>query len=197
MQPNDSAPRRPPRRLGRALAALLSLAAAPAAPARELAGHEIPETAEVGGRTLLLNGAGIRQKFLFRIYVCALYLEERSGEAAAVLAVDRAWQVTMHFTRNISHHQVLDAFTEAFEKNSPGRTRELHDDLERLHAVLEDLRQGQDLSIAYLPGAGTTLRAPSGASATVPGKTFADAMLRTWLGERPSDEELKARLLGR
>ncbi len=183
----------------RSLPALTLAAAASAAPAAglELAGHEIPETAEVGGRPLVLNGAGVRQKLLFRIYVCALYLEERSADPAAILSADRAWQVVMHFTRNITHHQVLDAFTEAFEHNSPGQMRALHDDLERFHGVLEDLRQGQDLTIHYLPGSGTTLRAPSGASATVPGKPFADAMLRTWLGERPSDEGLKARLLGR
>jgi len=179
------------------LALALALAAAPPASARELAGHDIPEAAEVGGRKLVLNGAGLRHKLVFRIYVCALYLEERSGDAPAILAADRAWQVTMHFTRSISHHQVLDAFTEAFELNSPGQTGALHDDLERFHAVLEDLQQGQDLSLQYLPGIGTTLRAPSGASATVAGKPFADAMLRVWLGERPSDERLKARLLGR
>jgi len=181
----------------RPLAAALILAAAPMAPARELAGHDIPEVADVGGRRLRLNGAGVRQKLIFRIYVCALYLEEPSDAAAAILASDRAWQVTMHFTRNVSHHQVLDAFTEAFELNSPGQIRVLHDDLERFHAVLEDLRAGQDLIVEYVPGTGTTLRAPSGASATVAGKRFADAMLRTWLGERPSDEGLKARLLGR
>lgn len=175
---------------------LALLAAAPGA-ARELGNHDIPETAQVGGRALVLNGAGFRQKLFFRIYVCALYLEERSKDPAAILAGDRAWQVTMHFMRNISHHQVLDAFTEAFEHNSPGQIPMLHDDLEKFHAVMEDLRRGQDLSITYEPGVGTTLHAPSGATATVPGKAFADAMLRTWLGDRPSDEDLKARMLGR
>jgi hypothetical protein len=181
----------------RFLAASLALLAALPAPARDLGGHDIPDTAQVGGRTLVLNGAGIRRKLFFQIYVCALYLEERSSDPAAILAVDRAWQVTMHFMRNISHHKVLESFTEAFEQNSPGQVTALGADLEKFHAVLEDLRQGQDLSISYVAGVGTTLRAPSGASATVPGKNFADAMLRTWLGDNPSDEALKAQMLGR
>jgi hypothetical protein len=180
-----------------ALVAAWALLAAAPAQAREMGHHDIPETARVGERTLVLNGAGIRQKFFFHVYVCALYLEERSGDAAAILSTDRPWQVTMHFMRNITHHQVLEAFTEAFEHNSPGQTAKLHDDLEKFHAVLEDLRQGQDLTLRYLPGLGTTLEAPSGASATVAGKPFADAILRTWLGDRPSDESLKERMLGR
>jgi len=177
-------------------AAWALLAGEPAA-ARELGRHDIPETAQVGERTLALNGAGIRTKFFFQVYVCALYLEQRSGDAAALLAADRPWQVTMHFMRNVTHHQVLEAFTEAFEHNSPGQTAALHDGLEKFHAVLEDLLQGQDLTLRYLPGRGITLESPSGASATVAGKPFADAILRTWLGDHPSDESLKERLLGR
>jgi hypothetical protein len=184
----------------RASAAILLAASLlwPAPPARglELGHHDIPATARVGERTLVLNGAGIRRKFFVHVYVCALYLEEPSTDAAAILAADRAWQVTMHFMRNITHHQVLESFTDAFEHNSPGQTRALHDDLERFHAVLEDVRQGQDLTIHYQPGVGTTLLAPSGARATVPGRPFAEAMLRTWLGEHPSDESLKEKMLG-
>ncbi len=164
--------------------------------AMDLGGHEIPHTVEVGDKRLSLNGAGIRQKLFFRVYVCALYLEERSHDAAAILAADRAWMVTMHFMRNVGHHQVLEAFTDAFEHNSPGQVRVLRDDLEKFHAIMEDLRNGQDLSISYVPGLGTTLHAPSGAVATVAGKPFADALLRTWLGDHPSDSALKAKLLG-
>lgn len=190
----SAAPRRRPAWL---LATAALTMGAPGLPAAlEIEGHSIPDTVEVGGHRLSLNGAGVRQKLFFRIYVCALYLEQRSADPAAILAADRPWQVTMHFTRNVGHHQVLEAFTEAFEHDSPGRVRLLRDDLEKFHAVMEDLRKGQDLSITYLPGTGTTLHAPSGAVATVAGKAFADALLRTWLGDHPSDGALKAMLLG-
>jgi hypothetical protein len=181
-----------------ALAAVLVLLTASPSPPRELGGHELPDTARVGDRTLVLNGAGIRKKlFFFPVYVCALYLEERSLDPASVLDADRAWQVTLHFMRSVGHHQVLDVFHEAFQQESPGQVAPLNQELERFHAVMEDVKQGQDLTISYLPGVGTTLRAPTGSWATVPGKGFADAVLRTWLGRRPADPELKERILGR
>ena len=178
-------------------AALILLATAPSPP-RELGGHEIAETVQVGDRTLVLNGAGIRKKlFFFPVYVCALYLEGRSGDPVAVLDADRPWQVTLHFMRNVGHHQILDVFHEAFQQESPGQAAPLSQELEKFHAVMEDVKQGQDLTISYVPGQGTTLRAPTGSWATVPGKGFADAVLRTWLGRKPADPELKERLLGR
>jgi hypothetical protein len=178
------------------LAAAIALLAALPAGALPVGGQELPETAEVGGRRLQLNGAGVRHKFLFRVYVCALYLEELSSDPAAILASNRAWEVTMHFLRDVKHHQLLEAFTEAFEHNSPGQLPALSADLEKFHAVLQDLREGEDLVVSYHPVTGTTLRAPRGGLATVPGKAFADALLRTWIGEQPSDRSLKSRLLG-
>lgn len=168
-----------------------------AARALELGGHELPERVEVAGKRLALNGAGIRQKMVFKIYVCALYLEERSSDPRAILESNRAWQLTMHFMRDVGHHQLLESFTDAFERNnSPQQLASLRDDLERFHEVLNDLHKGEDLWIAYVPETGTMLHSPSGAMAVVPGRRLADALLRTWIGDRPSDEELKARLLG-
>jgi hypothetical protein len=161
-----------------------------------VAGEELPEAASVGDRPLLLNGAGVRRKLLFRVYVCALYLEERSTDPGAILASRRAWKVTMRFLRDVKHHQILEAFTEAFEHNSPGQLPALTGDLEKFHAVLHDLREGELLVVSYLPGTGTTLQAPDGSRATVAGQPFADALLRTWIGDQPSDQALKARLLG-
>jgi hypothetical protein len=179
-----------------AATALALLAAFPAV-ALPVAGRDVPDGAHVGGRTLRLNGAGVRVKLFFHVYLCALYLEEPSSDPAAILAANGAWKVSMHFLRDVDHHRILEAFTEAFEHNSPGQLPALAADLERFHAILPDLRRDDDLEVSYQPGLGTTLVAPGGARVTVPGKPFADALLRTWIGEHPSDHALRERLLGR
>ena len=167
------------------------------AEAREVAGVQVPETLQVSGRTLRLNGAGLRTRFLVEVYVGALYLEARSGDAAALLAADGPWAVTLVFRRDVDHQKILDAFASAFELNSPGQLERLKPRLEVFHAVLDDLRNGQTLRLHYLPGAGTTLTVPGGATATVDGRGFGEAILRTWLGEHPTDPGLKDALLGR
>jgi hypothetical protein len=180
-------------RLRHALPLLLALAAP--ALASELG--PIPASISVEGRTLQLNGAGLRTRFFVEVYLGALYLERRSDDPAAILAVDQPWAVTMLFRRDVGHERILDAFVSAFELNSPGQLERLKPQLEIFHAILEDVKEGQAVRLHYLPGAGTTLTAPGGATATVPGRSFGEAMLRTWLGDHPADSRLKDALLGR
>jgi hypothetical protein len=168
----------------------------PPAAARVVAGVPVPEGILLQGRSLTLNGAGLRRSLVFDVYVGALYLPARCAEAADILTADAPWAVMLTFRRNVAHHRILEAFVDAFEKNSPGQLDRLREGLERFHAVLEDVREGEVLELHYLPGEGTTLRA-AGGTATVPGRAFGEAILRTWLGEHPADERLKAALLGR
>jgi hypothetical protein len=179
------------------LVLFLGLAIGAPATAREVAGIPVPETLLVGGRTLKLNGAGLRTVYFVRVYVGALYLEQPSGEAVALLAADVPWAVTLVFRRDVGHEKILEGFVSAFEQNSPGQLDRLKPQLEVFHAVLQDLKEGHAIRLDYLPGAGTTLTVPGGAVATVPGRSFGEAVLRTWLGDHPADARLKAALLGR
>jgi hypothetical protein len=183
------------RALALALTAVAAAAPAPAT-ARLVAGVEVAESVEVGGQSLRLNGAGLRRRLVFDVYVGALYLPAPCGDADAILAADAPWKVVLTFKRDVDHDKILKGFTDAFEQNSPGELAHLAVELELFHAVLADVRDGQALTLHYLPGAGTTLTAPGGA-VTVPGRAFGEAMLRTWLGGRPADHDLKAALLGR
>jgi hypothetical protein len=165
--------------------------------ALEVAGVEVPESLVVGGRSLRLNGAGLRSRLFVKVYVGALYLEQKSGDPAAILAAEAPWAVILTFRRDVDHHKILDAFVAAFELNSPGQLPQLTPQLELFHAVLGDLHRDDVLVLHYLPGAGTRLTVPGGATALVPGHLFAEAVLRSWLGEHPADTSLKDALLGR
>jgi drug/metabolite transporter (DMT)-like permease len=183
------------RRRAPLIAALLLLP--PLAQAREVAGVALSETVEVGGQPLLLNGAGLRKRLVFEVYVGALYLPARTDAAERILAADAPWRLTMTFRRDVDHDKIVESFRVAFLENSPGAPAGLVADLERLHPGLTDVKDGQVLALHYLPGAGTTLTPPTGGPITVPGRAFGEAMLRAWLGEHPADAALKAALLGR
>jgi len=186
------------RRLSAAAALALALALGPGATAqaKEVAGVNLNETATLAGKTLQLNGAGLRSKLFIKVYVGALYLEQKSSDPAAILAADQAWLVSMTFKRDVDKAAILGAFKEGFEKNSKGDPS-LGEGLARFDAALKDLKSGDVMTIAYAPGAGATLTAPGGATATVEGKAFADALLRNWLGDKPADGDLKKGMLGK
>jgi hypothetical protein len=174
----------------KALAALLALALAPAALAREVAGVAVPETATLGGVTLPLHGAGLRKRVFFKVYVGALYIDSKAKAAEALVSADVPKLVRMTFLRDVARE-------EGFEKNSAATAAQASASLAQVEPVLPaEVKTGQVLLVSYQPATGSTVGVEGGASATVPGKAFADALFRNWLGPEPADADLKSGMLG-
>ena len=85
--------------------------------AAELAGATLPDTLSAGEKTLKLNGLGLRKKAMFKVYVGGLYLESPSKDAGGILASDQARAIRMHFLRDLTKAQLVEAFQEGFEAN--------------------------------------------------------------------------------
>ena len=90
--------------------ALLAFTVSLAAPAMatEVAGVALADEASVGGQVLVLNGAGVSSKFFFKIYVGSLYLPQRVGDVASVLAKSPR-RIQMNFLRDLTVNQLVDA----------------------------------------------------------------------------------------
>ena len=78
----------------RILVAALLLAALPAS-ALEVAGVSVPESYLLDGKTLVLNGAGVRTKTFLKVkvYVGALYLPQHSTDAADSWVQGSDWKI--------------------------------------------------------------------------------------------------------
>ena len=184
----------------RSLVAALLLAALPVS-ALEVSGVEVSETLQAGGQTLSLNGAGIRKKsFLgIKVYVGALYLTQRSTDAAAIVALDAPKVLRITMMRDVDKESMQKAFREGMEANSPGQTSALASRLKQVEdSFPAEFKEKQILVVSYVPGQGTTVGVAGTKPITIEGKDFADALFRIWLGPKPSDgglEDLKAALL--
>jgi hypothetical protein len=180
------------------LAAALATALALAAQAREVAGANLPESIVAGGRTLQLNGAGVRKRFFVKVYAGGLYLETRSSDPEAVVAADQVKVVRMHFLRDVDAASILGAFRDGFEKNSKATAAAASARIPEIARVLpEKVKEGQVLVVTYVPGAGSTVGVEGGPAAAIVGKEFGDALFRNWLGPEPADEDLTKGMLGR
>ncbi len=175
------------------LAALL-LTATPAL-ARPVAGVEVSETLSTEGKSLKLNGAGIRKKFVVKVYVGALYLEEPATDAAAIVKADSVKVMKLSFLREVDKGKLMGAFKEGFEKNSAGKAASLQPHLDKVAAAIGDAKAGTVMTVTYVPGKGTTIAMQGSGSATIEGKDFADAIFLSWLGPKPADDGLKTELL--
>jgi hypothetical protein len=164
------------------------------ATAGELAGVTLPDQATVGGQTLVLNGMGLREKLLFDIYVAGLYLPARTQDAAAAIQQDVPKRLTMRFVygRGVTKQQILDTFLEGFAKQGPIEAG-LSD---RLSALLEDMAPGEEITLDYVPGQGTTLISKGVTKGTLEGADFMRKLWTVYLGDHPPTAALKAGLLG-
>ncbi|HZO38104.1 MAG TPA: chalcone isomerase family protein [Methylomirabilota bacterium] len=166
-----------------------------AALAGELEGATLPDTLKAGEKTLKLNGLGLRKKAMFKVYVGGLYLESPSKDAGAILASDQAKAIRLHFLRDLTKGQLVEAFQEGFDANAKDKAAQKAA-FDRMLALIPDVKAGSSLMFAYLPGKGTTLQVGSKELGVFDGKGFADAVFSIWLGSKPPSEDLRKGMLG-
>ena len=164
--------------------------------AGELAGAKLLDTMSAGGKTLKLNGMGLRKKAIFKVYVGGLYLETSSKDAGAILAADAPKAVTMHFLRSVEKAKLVEAYTEGFQANAKEKAATQKANIDRFLGLVTDVKDGSEMTVAYVPGAGTTILRDGKEAGKIEGKEFSDALFAIWLGSKPPSEDLKKGMLG-
>ena len=164
--------------------------------ASTLAGVTLPDTAQVSGTNLVLNGVGLRTKFAFKVYVAGLYLPQKSSDPAAILKPDMPKRIVMHFVRDVSKNQLTDGFGESFTGNTPDSAKKFKSEIDRLFSALEPVKDGQEIIFTYLPGTGTTVTMGDKDKLTIADPAFAELIFSVWLGPKPPNAGLKKGILG-
>jgi len=178
------------------LAVLLVLASP--AQAAEVEGVVLAEELDAGGSTLLLNGAGVRTKFFFDIYVGALYLSEKTGQAAKVLQHPSPARVSMSILyKEVEAEKLTHGWQEGFEKNqSSVGMKALESRLHAFNAMFTDLHRGDVLLFDFLPDGSTHISIKGDEKGVIRGADFQRALMAVWLGKKPADSDLKEGMLG-
>lgn len=182
------------------LASLLFLASASAFGA-EVAGVKVAETARSGATDLVLNGAGLRTKVFFKVYVLGLYLPAKKAAAAHILAGVGPKRVAIHMMRDVDATEFGEPLRQGISDNhSEAETKAFAPRLGVLVSLMSEVKTaktGMVILLDWIPGAGTQVvidNQPRGAP--IAGEDFYRALLRIWLGDNPISGDLKKALLG-
>jgi len=179
------------------LAATLVLAAAVPASAATLAGVTLEDHVTVNNQQLVLNGLGLRKKFVIKVYVGGLYLATKQNSAATVITTDAPRRMVFHFLFSVSKSQMADAWEEGLEDNTPNASPEVKTAFKTLQSWMEDIPKGNRMVLTYVPGIGTTVEVNGKSKGTLGGKATADAILNTWIGPDPGPgQDFKKAVLG-
>ena len=169
------------------------------ASALEVKGVKVDETAQVGGSALMLNGAGVRTKLMFKVYVAGLYLTQKQADANAVINDTGNKRVSMHFLRELSAEKLLHGMNEGFEdNNSAVEMTAIEPQMKAFRQMMTSakaVKEG-DVIVLDLTSASTQVSINGKLLGNIEGTAFNQALLRVWLGGNPVDAALKKAMLG-
>ena len=170
----------------------------PPGTAGELAGVTLPDQVPVEGRTLVLNGMGLREATFLkvRVYVAGLYLEARSSDPSQIIASEGTKRLLLHFVRDVGRGSLVEAWNEGFAKSAGSGLAAVQDRLATLDGWMVDVQRGDTLAFTQIPGRGVAVEVKGQAKGTLAGADFARALWGIWLGDQPPNPGLKKGLLG-
>lgn len=167
----------------------------------EVAGVKLEETITVAGTPVHLNGAGIRYKGPFKVYVGDLYTTKPVKSFEEFLAAPGPKRLTMTFLRDINSADFGKMLTRGIEDNTPKA------DMSKIipgmikmgdiFAANKAFAPGDTCAIEWDPAKGLSIWAKGKLQAEPmndPG--FFKALMAIWFGHNPADWKLKDALLG-
>ena len=180
------------------LAGIAIASIALAARAAEVSGVKLDDKANVGGQELVLNGAGVRTRAVFRVYVGSLYVPAKTGNAAGVLAKGPR-RVQLNLLRNLSADQLVDALVDGLKDNTTAAEFEaIKPQTDQLVAIMKsfgDVKEGSVVTLDFVDG-GTRVAQDGQAKGSIAGESFNQALTRIWIGDKPVQGDLKKAMLG-
>jgi hypothetical protein len=167
----------------------------------EVAGVKLDETAHVANADLKLNGAGIRYKAIFKVYVAGLYLKEKKTTPSDILGLAGPKRVTLVMLRDLSNEDFGRGFMSGIQQNTDKseKTKLVSQFLRfgEMFASVPELKKGDIMICDWVPGIGTVVSLNGKKMGEpYPDVAFYNAILRIWLGEKPIDITLKTALMG-
>ena len=184
-----------------AAGALMAFAVAQASAAVEVNGVKFEDTAKVAGKDLVLNGAGMRTKVIFKVYAAGLYVGEKKSNVADILKQDGPRRMTLVMMRDVSSADFGDAFMKGINDNIDAAEKAKYAGqiakFGEVFGAIPGVKKGDVLHLDLIPGLGTQAELNGkkvGETIADPG--FYNAVLRIWLGDKPVDSSLKPALLG-
>ncbi len=174
---------------------VLALFLSQPAAAGELAGVTLPDTATVGGQSLVLNGIGLREKYFIDVYVGGLYLPSRTTSGSTAIDEAGPKRIVMHFIyKQVTREQMAETFTEGLAKVEGGEA--LTARMQKLEGLLTDVHKGDEVVLDYVPGTGTVLSINGTTKGTIEGEDFMKAIWAIYVGPNPANAKLKKGMLG-
>lgn len=165
----------------------------------KIGGIVMPNVMKVGDDYLKMNGGGIRQKMWIDLYVGVLYVTNKTSDADKIMSADEPMAIKLRIISGmVSNSKLEGAVRDGMDKSTNGNIDPIKDRMEKMisKGFSEDVNDGDEFDIIYIPGKGTSLKKNNKTLVTLEGLDFKKAVFGIWLCDDPAQESLKKKMLG-
>ena len=160
-----------------------------------------PEKAQVGGRSVKLNGAGIRYKAVFQVYRAGLYTEKAVQQYSDLGGGNEAKRIHLVMLREVNANELGGMFIRGIQENlDKSASSRLMPAMLRMSALFNEYKKlgaGDSVTMDWVPGKGTVVSVRGvRAAEPIPEAQFYHALAGIWLGATPADWKLRDAMLG-
>lgn len=183
----------------RVAALVAAMMMAPGLQAAEVAGVKVDETVKVAGQDLQLNGAGLRSKAFFKVYVGALYVTQKAGSPGLILDANSPRRMALRLLRDVDSDALYGALRDGLkDNNSEADLAAMKTQVDQFAEVMKKIGNARTGDTVTLDFVGDTVQVAFNGEVRgkVVGGAFPKALLKVWLGDNPVDGSLKKALLG-
>src|ERR1700683_1619887 len=154
--------------------------------AAKIDGVQVPNTLQVDGKTLYLNGFGLRRYSILgiHIYVASLYLEHLSTNPEQIIQSPETKLLMVRFEHDVSADQARGAWRDGLDNNCEAPCHLDPDEAGRFLTMVRAMHAGDNYSL-LLTRSGATVTVSGNPIGAIPQPEFAQAMLATFLGPKP------------
>lgn len=157
----------------------------------------MPDTIDLAGTRLVLNGIGLRTFSMFKIgvYVAGLYLDRKTHDALAILDSPSVKVLDVHFVHDADAERVRNAWREGFETDCRLPCQLPPAEVEKFLAAVPDMHQGDVSRLVYTQDY-VSIAVNGHELGRVTNPAFMRVLLATFIGDHPPTDRLKRELLG-
>lgn len=171
----------------------------PQVQAERVLDRDVPDKQTISDTELVLNGTGVRSKFIYDIYIIGLYLTEPSSNADAIVEADQPMSMRIYIISDlITGERFADYTHEGFVRATNGNLKPIKAEVDTLVESFRANMQKNDVyDLVYIPGSGVEIYRNGKKEDVAPGLEFKQALFGIWLGDKPVNNNLRDELLGK
>lgn len=192
--------------LGAAAATTLGAWISPAHAAVEIEGVSVAETAMVGGKKLILNGAGVRKRGYFKADVTALYTPTKMTNPDAIFKLDGPRRIQLNILREFTSGTISRIFVADFKQSATDEEFKklitVVGQIGQAYGNVKSVQKGDVVNLDWVPGTGWTatvnnkaVMITDGVPLVIKEELAYDIYMRMYIGPH-APNELRNGLLG-